>query len=92
MQNEKEESPGNSPPPYKVSDLYLASFLRARGVTFFRAEKEGKKILFLFEHRSDLDRLVQDFYNNSPIPVVDYRNSLRDFKALIMQLREGGRP
>jgi len=92
MQNEKEESPRNNLSPYKVSDLYLAAYLRARGVTFFRAEVNQRKVLFLFEHRADIERLVQDFFNNSPIPVVDYRNSLRDFKALIMQLRDGGRP
>jgi len=92
MENKPEDLSKSNPPPYRVTDLYLASFLRCQGLVFLRAETDGRKVTFIFESRNDISKLIQAYFNNSLVKVQDYKNALRDFKQIVAELREGGRP
>jgi len=92
MENKPEDLSKSNLPPYFVQDLYLASFLRAQGLSFLRAERAGRKITFIFEGRDDVEELIRRYFNNSLVKVQDYKNALRDFKQLVFESREGERP
>ena len=64
---------------YKTSDLYLASFLRAKGhkVTC----KKATKCTFVF--LDDVKDDVNAFFNDGEISVTRYKNAIQDMKTLI---------
>ena len=91
MQNKTEDPSKSNPPPYRVTDLYLATFLRCQGLSFLTTEKEGRRITFVFEGREDIEEIVRRYFNNSLVKVQDFKGALRDFKQIVFEAREGGR-
>jgi len=68
---------------YRTVDLYVAAFLKAKGITLVDVEREDKRVTFLFKDPDEVERLVKDFYNGGQVRANDYRNALRDLKAII---------
>ena len=68
---------------YKTSDLNLAAFLVVKGFNCF-IEKEGKKGYFIFDETDELKETKSEYYGNSEIPVLDYKNALRDLKSRVI--------
>ena len=67
---------------YKTSDLYLTAFLKAKR-WFFRVEKQGNRVEFLFITTDELRECIVDYYNNGEIGVTDFKNAVQDLKNLI---------
>lgn len=64
----------------KTTDLYLAAFLKAKKFSL-QISKENKKFDFIFEDATEADSL--DFYNNSYVGSLDYKNAIRDLKSIV---------
>lgn len=69
---------------YETNDLYLASYLRANDFQILDTRRDGKRITFVFEDRSNRQALIRDYYNGagliSPLLFVD---SMKNIKALV---------
>lgn len=83
MERQKPESKNCDTPSWRTSDLYLAGFLKARGLNFTRIEHEGRRVFFLFQQNPSLDELIQAFYNDGPIGALTYKGILKNLKEII---------
>jgi len=78
-------------PKLKTADLYLSSFLKARGARLTHMSRVGPQVNFEFED-PDLNELVTSFYDNGPVPVMDFTTSLRALRGALQNVpREGDR-
>lgn len=68
---------------YKTTDLYLASFLKAKS-WFVRIEKEQDgKCTFIFVDDPDLREDIVSYFNDGEIGVNRFKNCLQDLKTLM---------
>ena len=68
---------------YRTSDLWLASYLSLNGLRLIDKEKEGNKYYFLFQDNETRKKLVEDYFNNASVNILDLKASINNFKALI---------
>ena len=68
---------------FQSSDFWLSSFLKAKVLKLIKIKKEGKRSIFIFENREDIEGLIQEFYNNGLIAVGNFKTAVQDLKSLI---------
>ena len=68
---------------YITTDLYLASFLKAQGLRLLGAERDGRRVSFVFEDREDRRDMIRGFYNDASVRVNDFTHALQDLKAVV---------
>ncbi len=68
---------------YATNDLYLASYLKARGLKLAAVEKDGKRSRFVFHDVPDRTQMVTDFYNDAPFRISAFIHAMQDLKASI---------
>jgi hypothetical protein len=68
---------------YGTSDIWLAAYLKAKGLRLVGTEREGRRCCFLFEDRPDREHLVLDFVNQGVVEIAPYRHALDDLKAIV---------
>lgn len=73
----------NLPQEYAINDLYLASYLRARGLRLVSIQREGRRSCFIFQDRPERNSMVSDFYDNVPIGINAFIHALEDLKGAI---------
>jgi hypothetical protein len=71
---------------YETCDLYLSSFLKAKGVKLIDKYKVKEKVQFVFEERDDRKSLIRDFFNNGSVGVTLFRSSLQDLKTILFNI------
>jgi hypothetical protein len=71
------------PKIYRTPDLYLAAYLRARGISLVGTEGPRNRVIFLFEDRRDIQKHVAEYFNNGPVGALDFKNYLRELKSLL---------
>ncbi len=71
------------PQEYATNDLYLASYLKARGLKLAAVERDGKRSRFVFQEGPNRRQMVIDFYNDVPIGINAFTHALQDMKASI---------
>ena len=68
-------------------DAQLAAFFDMRGF-IVRAKKGGGIGRFIFEVSGfDLDKVVEDFYGNAKVPILDFLSSYRKIKSILYNLK-----
>lgn len=75
---------------YDTRDLGCASFLYAHRFKLSHHVKNGAIFLFTFtetEEKTGIEKAVDDYYGNDPIPVIDFWNAIRSLKTLIHERR-----
>ena len=83
------------PQEYTTADLYLASYLKARGLKLAAIEREGKRSRFVFSDTPARRAMVVDFYNDVPVGIGAFVHALEDLKGAIhnwngsIQARDG---
>ena len=71
---------------YTTSDLYLSAFLKLKGYKF-NVEKNGKKVIFIFDNITNINSDIMDYLNdNSVCNPMQYSNSIKNLKNLIYNL------
>ena len=68
---------------YVTTDLYLASFLKARGFRLVETEREGRRVAFVFEDREDRKSAIREFYDDGLVRVNDFKHAIQDLKAAV---------
>lgn len=72
---------------FRTQDLYLASFLMARGLKLIKVDKAGLIATFVFENQEHLEKILTSFYNNDEtVNANKLICSLRDLKSLVHSL------
>ena len=69
-------------PPFRTSDLTLASFLRCRGFDIAALTREDGKTSFVFEDSTELRGAVLEYANNANVAVRTFCGTMRDLKAI----------
>ncbi len=68
----------------RISDLYLGSFLKAKGVILKGICRRDKKVVFLFEDTNGkIQSLINEYYNDCPVPVLRFLGALRSLRSII---------
>ena len=68
---------------YTTSDFYLACYLKARGYRLIGTERQGRRITFAFEERSDREALVLSFYGDGVVQVNAFTHAIQDLKSVV---------
>lgn len=71
---------------YQVSDFYLAAFLKAKIFKLVDIEREGRRVIFIFEDRNDREQLTKDFYNDALVQVSPFIHAIQDLKSIIYNI------
>lgn len=69
-----------------TSDIWLAAFLKAKGIKLDRIEGESRKALFVFENPENGVDLIRQFYNDSQIGILAIKNAMADVKSAIFNM------
>ncbi len=76
------------PREYATVDLYLASYLKARGLKLASVQRDGRRSSFIFRDRPERKQIVADFYNDVPMGIGAFIHALQDLKAAIHNWNE----
>lgn len=71
------------PQEYVIDDLYLASYLKARGMKLASVQKDGRRSRFVFQDAPERQQMVSDYYNDAPFRISTFIHALKDLKAAI---------
>lgn len=71
---------------YQVSDFYLAAYLKAKQFNLVDLDRQGRRVIFIFEDRDDRSQLTKDFYNDGLIQVSPFIHAIQDLKSIIYNL------
>ncbi len=82
-QDAHSDPPTNS---YETTDLYLSTFLKARGLVLLDRKLDGRRVTFVFEDQPHRKSLVLEFYGNGQVRVNDFVHALQDLKAAVYNL------
>lgn len=69
-----------------TSDLWLAAFLKAKGLKLNSIEGENRKAVFIFENVEHSEELIRQFYNDSQIGILAIKNAMADIKSAIFNM------
>lgn len=71
---------------FKTSDMFVATFLKAKGFKVLRVEREGRKAFFCFDETSEREQAILDYYNEEAlISARGFVDSFHAIKALIFE-------
>jgi len=63
---------------YRTCDLYLAAFLKAKGIYLRRTTRQGGRVYFYFERDGNLEKFIQSYLNNGSIGALGYKAVILD--------------
>lgn len=68
---------------HRTADLYYASFLMAADVPFYKTEREGRRVYFLFERVEGLEELKRAYFNGrAKVSARKFVSAIRHMKTL----------
>lgn len=74
---------------YKTSDLYFSAYLKTAGVPFLSTEREGRKVIFVFERVEGIKDLKREYFNRTAkVPALTFVDEVRSLKSLTYLTRE----
>lgn len=67
-----------------TADLYCSAFLKAKGVTLLRADRDGQRVYFVFEETAHIDALKLSFFDGSgDVPALRFTHEIKTLKGLV---------
>jgi len=69
-----------------TSDIWLAAFLKAKGLKLNKIEGESRKAVFIFENPENGEDLIKQFYNDSQIGILAIKNAMGDIKSALFNM------
>jgi len=74
---------------YRTSDLYFSAYLKTAGVPFLTTERNGRKVIFVFERSSSIKDLKREYFNRTArVPALTFVDEIRSLKSLTYITRE----
>lgn len=71
---------------YRTSDLWLAAYLKAKGLKIVSIEGTNRKAVFVFEDSQYRKAMIEEFYNNSLIGITVIKNAISDLRSAIFNM------
>ena len=74
--------------PYRTSDLYYAAYLHVAGVPLIGTDREGKRVVFLFEDQGSgaMRGLKNEYFNDqAKVPALSYAQALKKLKGMLFK-------
>ena len=68
---------------FKTRDLYLASFLKAKGLSLLDTRRENARVFFIFEDKEKAEGLKKEFFNGGVVSISLFTKAVQDLKSLI---------
>ncbi len=68
---------------FETSNLWLAAFLRSKGIRLVNTVHEGSRAIFEFEDEEACKRLSVEFHNDGMVNIGALRAAWNDLKTLI---------
>ena len=69
------------PQEFAVDDLYMASYMKARGMKLIAVQKDGRRSLFVFQDVPERGQIMSDYHGAGEINA--FIHALKDLKAAI---------
>lgn len=68
---------------YRTSDLYLAAYLKADGLSFEGTQRVSGRVYFIFEYTQNVRDMKNAFFSREGlVSALDYADELRALKSL----------
>jgi len=71
-----------------INDVHFVAFASLNNLTPIINNRKGR-ITFLFPPSDQFYQLVQRFYDNEPVPIVDFTTALKQVKAQLWAAKTG---
>jgi hypothetical protein len=72
--------------PIYIYDIYVSSYLHFKGINP-ELKKEGTRVIFCFPNTPEIQSLMDNYYKNPTVGLVDYVSHLRRLRAQMLSLR-----
>jgi len=69
-----------------TSDLWLAAYLKSKGMRIARIEGESRRAVFVFENVENGEKLIKEFYSDSQIGILTIKNAMTNLKSAIFNM------
>lgn len=67
----------------RTSDIYYAAYLKVARVPYIRSDREGNRVIFVFEKTPMNEDLKRDYFNRvAKVPALDYADEVKNMKTL----------
>lgn len=71
---------------YSTTDIWLGSFLKAKGMKIIRVDGDSRRAIFIFENTERREELIREFYNDGLISITEIKNAMADLKSAIFNM------
>jgi len=72
--------------PLYIHDIHVSAYLQFKGLNP-ELKKEGTRVVFCFPNSPETQSLMDDYYNNPTVRLVDYISHLRRLRAQMLSMR-----
>ncbi len=72
--------------PVYIYDIHASAYLQFRGLNP-ELKKEGTRVVFCFPGTPYTQNLIDDYYKNPTVKLVDYISHLRQLRAQMLSMR-----
>lgn len=72
---------------FASSDLYLCSYLKAKGLKLHDYQRQGRKVVFIFQDTPDRPNFEKEFFNGGMVEIRSFLHALKDLRAIIYDLK-----
>lgn len=68
---------------HRTADINYAAYLKVAGVPFYDTERQGKRVVYLFEHTDALGDLKRQYFNRqAKVVALDYTDEIKALRSL----------
>lgn len=68
---------------FETRDLYLASYLKSKGLHLIDTRRENGRVFFAFENKEKAEELRKEFYNGGTVSISLFTKAIQDLKSII---------
>jgi hypothetical protein len=72
--------------PLYIYDIHESAYLQFKGLSP-ELKKEGTRVVFCFPNTPETQSLIDDYYTNPTVRLVDYISHLRRLRAQMLSMR-----
>lgn len=72
--------------PLYLYDIHVSAYLQFKGLTP-ELKKEGTRVVFCFPTNDETQSLIDEYYKNPTVKLIDYVSNLRRLRAIMISMR-----
>ncbi len=71
---------------FSTSDIWLASFMKAKGMKIIRVDGDSRRAIFVFENTAHREEIIREFYNDGLVSITEIKNAMAGLKSAIFNM------